>query len=133
MNNIFTKLLIFIALICYQSIIAAAPPVPPETASDVLPPGGQTIGGPGQFTFTDNGEGIYFTSGPAPYPNVCVTVVNRGDMVDVRLSSSVINTTCTLDPGKTSTCCAPSVSRVDVLCIESGCNGAGFYRLDLRQ
>ena len=133
MNKIFLKLLIFIVFFSYQSIINAAPPVPPETASGVLPPGGQTIGGPGQFLFTGYGDGIYFTSGSAPHPNLCVTVVNRGDMIDVRLSSSVVNTACTLDPGKTSTCCAQSVSSIDVLCIETGCNGSGFYRVDLLQ
>lgn len=68
-----------------------------------------------------------------PHPNLCVTVVNRGDVIDVRLTSSIINTACTLDPDKTSTCCAQSVSRIDVLCIETGCNGSGFYRVDLIQ
>jgi len=128
-----TKLFMFIFLFCFQISVNAAPPLPPETASDILPPGGQTIGGPGQFAFTGYSYGIYFTSGSAPHPNLCVTVVNRGDMIDVRLSSSVVNTACTLDPGKTSTCCAQSVSSIDVLCIETGCNGSGFYRVDRLQ
>jgi len=127
------KIVYIYILYCIQFLVNAAPPLPPETASDVLPPGGQIIGGPGQFAFTGYGDGIYFTSGYAPHPNLCVTVVNRWDMIDVRLSSSVVNTACTLDPGKTSTCSAQSVSSIDVLCIEMGCNGSGFYRADRLQ
>ena len=121
-------------VLCFSVVSVGA--AKPAKAADVLPTGGQTIGGPGQFTFTGGGQSIYFTSGFTPYPDICVTVVNLGDTIDITLSSTVVNTACTLDPGETSTCCAESVSAVGLKCIDTGggegCNASGFYRLDLR-
>jgi hypothetical protein len=118
--------------LCFSVVSVGA--AKPAKAADVLPTGGQTIGGPGQFTFTGSSQGIYFTSGSAPYPSICVTVVNTGDLIDVKLESNVVDTVCTLDPGQTVTCCAEKVGAVTLICIDTGggCNASGFYRLDLR-
>lgn len=125
-------LILTVAMTFCFTVVLVVGAAPPEKAADVLPPGGQTIGGPAQFSFSLS-QSIYFTSGFVPYPNVCVTVVNRGDTIDVRLESTVVNTICTLDPGETSTCCAESVGGVSLSCIDTGgCSARGFYRLDLR-
>jgi len=125
-------LILTVAVALCFSVVSILQAGPPKRPTDALPPGGQTIGGPGQFTFTSNGQSIYFTSGSNP-PNVCVTVVNRGDLIDIKLTSTVVNTACSPEPGETVTCCAESVTSVAVACIDSGdCKGAGFYRLDLR-
>ena len=113
----------------------AAQPVKAGSAAEILPPGGRTIGGPGQFSFTGTPVYvIYASSGAGPHPNLCTTVVNLGDDIDVFSYSQVVDTQCFVLSGETRTCCAEEVTKVQVQCRggSTTCDGSGFFRIDLR-
>ncbi len=108
---------------------AAAKPdsSPPPSAGSVLPPGGNTIAGPGGFNLPPDEGAVVYRSEASRF---CVTLVVTSPDVTVRLNLEGLSTLFVTNSASRSACSTTSPFAQIICDVTSLTNCSGFWRVD---
>ncbi len=93
--------------------------------ASVLPPGGNTIGGPGFYDGEPGGGGAY----EGPNTDICITVINRGSAIVNIVTAPRASFDGLVFPNETETRCA-TVESIGLFCDGGASVCASFWRVD---